>query len=169
MKLYHFTTTQNLLLVSWNGLKPGANAAWQTGRPCVWLTRQESNVATAADVERCAGFGVEWEIGAPVFGGPERVTVHLERHDRKLVPYRDVATAEARLMGPYARSSWWVYFGDIPPSKIAPITIAQAVASIDIQISVADDVEQRAHFVKIRSRLLQGGDLGRLVTWRVEA
>ena len=60
MKLYHFTTPENLLLIHLRGLEPGIHQQrtdpgrmdWQTmGQPVVWLTTQESNRATQADVD----------------------------------------------------------------------------------------------------------------------
>jgi hypothetical protein len=67
----------------------GATTCWN----CVWLTRQESNAATAADIEHCAKIGERVGLGEPIFGDPERVTVHLERHDRKLVRHAAPATS----------------------------------------------------------------------------
>ena len=49
MILYHYTTPQNLLLVSWSGLKPKGETI-TGGRPVVWLTTQETAVLREADV-----------------------------------------------------------------------------------------------------------------------
>ena len=49
MKLYHFTVIENLVPISWNGLKPdalGERGTPHAGHPVVWLTRQKSNAAT---------------------------------------------------------------------------------------------------------------------------
>jgi hypothetical protein len=85
MKLYHFTVIENLVLISWKGLKPdalGERGTRHAGHPVVWLTRQKSNAAMAADVEHFARPGApEAVLGAPLFGGPERMTVNLERRD----------------------------------------------------------------------------------------
>jgi hypothetical protein len=170
MKLYHFTLTQNLLLVSWSGLKPQPDAlgecgTWRAGRPVVWLTRQESNAATAADVEHYARLDIPVVLGEPLFGGPERVTVHLERHDRKLVRYAEIASEiEKSVLRPHNLVSWWVYFDHIPPSKIEPITVAQAIVGLDIHIDIAHDFEVRARYTAMRAELsLQNAD--RPVTW----
>ena len=53
MILYHYTTPARVLLIAASGLKPNAsedNAYMTGGIPVVWLTRQESNVVTAAYV-----------------------------------------------------------------------------------------------------------------------
>jgi hypothetical protein len=111
----------------------------------VWLTRQESNAATAADIEHCAKIGERVSLGEPIFGDPERVTVHLERHDRKLVRYAEIAPKRALpLLSPHVLTSWWCCFGHILLSKIEPITVAQAVAGLNIQIGIADDSQLRA-------------------------
>jgi hypothetical protein len=92
VKFYHYTWTQNLVPISRAGLKPNntldKNEMWQTERPVVWLTQQQTNLATPADVEHYARLGVlETVVGAPLFGGPERATVHVERRDPKLIRY----------------------------------------------------------------------------------
>jgi hypothetical protein len=116
---------------------------------------------------RCSSLQVG--VRRPTYFGSPRRPVHVERHDRKLVPYRDIANAKVlSLLRPVARSSWWVYFGHIPPSKIEPITVAQAIAGLDIQIGIVDDFEQQARYVAMRSQLLQG-DPGRPVTWELRA
>ena len=162
MKLYHFTVIENLVLISWNGLKPDPlRGTRHAGHPVVWLTRQKSNAATAADVEHFARPGVpEAVLGAPLFGGPERMTVNLERHDRKLVRYAEIASEfeKSCMRLPYLMS-WWVYFGHIPPSKIEPITVAQAIAGLDVLIDTADDFKKRARYTAMRAELsLQSAD-----------
>jgi hypothetical protein len=171
MKLYHYTMIENLLPISWNGLKPknalDEGETWQTGRPVVWLTRQESNAATAADVEHLARLGVSVVLGALLFGGPGRVTVHLERHDRKLVRYAEIASKFVKpLMPPYTLVSWWVYLDHIPPSNIEPITVAQAIAGLDFRITVTSDFMKRARYAAMRAELsLQSAD--QLVDWNL--
>ena len=122
------------------------------------------------DAGRCRVLrGDKIGIGEPLFGGPERATVHLTPQDRKLVPYREIATAEALAsMQPRNRLAWWVYFGDIPPDKIEPITIAQATAGLDIQISIAKDFETRARYVAMRDQLLQADDPSQPVRWNIQ-
>jgi hypothetical protein len=79
MRLHHFTGPENLFLISLRGLEPSMkeNNAWQTlGQRVVWLTREETNSATATDVER---YRPSWnedgsdpcprKPGDPLFGG----------------------------------------------------------------------------------------------------
>ena len=62
MRLHHFTGPENLFLISLRGLEPDIKEynAWQTlGQQVVWLTRQETNRATAAEVEHWRQFWKE--------------------------------------------------------------------------------------------------------------
>ena len=121
----------------------------------------EEQRSDGADVEHFARPGVpEAVLGAPLFGGPERMTVNLERHDRKLVRYAEIASEfeKSCMQLPYL-VSWWVYFGHIPPSKIEPITVAQAIAGLDVLIDTADDFKKRARYTAMRAELsLQSAD-----------
>lgn len=105
MRLHHFTGPENLFLISLRGLEPDIKEynAWQTlGQQVVWLTRQETNRATAAEVEHWRQFWKEdnecaypRKPGAPMFGANAdthetvRLTVNIEKHNKKLVKYTE--------------------------------------------------------------------------------
>lgn len=105
MRLHHFTDPENLFLISLRGLEPSVKeeSAWQTlGQRVVWLTREETNRATVADVERHRPFWKDDEegnyprnVGDPMYGASAdtretvRLTVNIERHNKKLVKYTD--------------------------------------------------------------------------------
>jgi hypothetical protein len=96
MKLYHFTIRENLFLIHLRGLEPGIHQQrtdpggmhWQTmGQPVVWLTTQESNRATQANVDHFKSHHLEYNAGDTMFGGPVRLAVDVERHNKRLVKY----------------------------------------------------------------------------------
>ena len=106
MKLYHFTTTENLWLISLRGLEPYAsdnNVFMTMGEPVVWLTRQETNVMTAEHAGH-PDFD-DMKIGEPMFGGPVRLTVNIERHNKRLQRYPDFCGRVGLRTGSRARSS----------------------------------------------------------------
>ena len=93
MQLQHFTTPENALLIGLGGglrvnlpapEKNKPEQALQTmGQPVVWLTKEESNIATAADVahfKKAYGDDFEQKIGEPMYGGPVCCTVEVERN-----------------------------------------------------------------------------------------
>ena len=93
MKLYHFTAPENLFLIHLHGLEPGIHQQrtdpggmdWQTmGQPVVWLTTQESNRATQADVDHYKPRHlIESNVGDTMFGGPVRLAVNVERTNQE--------------------------------------------------------------------------------------
>jgi len=149
-------------------------------RPVVWLTTQETAVLREADVahikscpqrlEDWRGEGREPEAGAPNWPDrTERVTVKLQRDDRRLVRCVDFlrrlggeeyARGFEQELSPSSRAMWWVYLGKIPPRKLSPITVAQGRVGLQIQIVL--------HGHEGHKRLLEAmrdADPGRLVTW----
>jgi hypothetical protein len=172
MRLYHFTTPKRPFLIFACGLLPYIHreglpndAGYLTGgQPVVWLTRQETNVATAADIARCKKYAPNHDItlGKGCFGGPVRLTLNLAHHDKRLVRYgewfranvRD-ADAVARRLGQAALTSWYIYFGIIPPKRIeTELTVALALPGLEDEIENNPNLEARASYAAIRDRLI---------------
>jgi hypothetical protein len=189
MKLYHFTTPENLLLIHLYGLKPSIHQQrtdpgamdWQTmGQPVVWLTKQESNRATQAHVDHFKPLNLECNVGDPIFGGPVRLAVDVERHNKRLVKYttflenttlvhpetgdlqnigRDVLRISRATPGCVDR--WWIYFGTIAPRKIefAPglppgkLTIRLALPGADFRAEMLVDPMSRSRFAELARRM----------------
>lgn len=107
MNLYHFTVPENALLIGMgDGLKldvlkiDHAQRRQTMGQSCVWLTQEESNAATAADIEQWTKAALvepplpsarplTLKVGEPRYGGPVRCQVFIERHNKKLVRWLD--------------------------------------------------------------------------------
>jgi hypothetical protein len=187
MKLYHYTIPENALLIGLgNGLKaslgkPSAptEREWQTmGVPVVWLTKGD-NRAMAADVEWCkvnAENPADAKIGFPMFGGPIRCVVEIER-SRYVIRYEefmrtldraaiDPATGELNYTGadvlrglaengpPSYKGmilQWWICTRDIPASKIAILlTRAQAIEGCEHHMTTHKDPEARERWTQQR-------------------
>jgi hypothetical protein len=189
MILNHFTTPENALLIGLGGglrvhlpapEKNKLEQALQTmGQPVVWLTKQESNIATAADV---AHFNKEYgddhhdqKIGAPMFGGPVCCTVEVERtrHVMRWVeflrttPYvaaeesgampnitgRDMLRIFEKAHGegwPQFRQ-WWISLKPIPAVRVwVPMTRAQGIEACDWHVKTHPDAEARERFQQQR-------------------
>ena len=162
MVLYHFTQPGNLLHIAAEGLQPSTRAAhgFMTGGiPVVWLTREQTNIATAGDAVHLAAQGnPECKAGDIKYGGRARLTVTLARHDKRLMRYLDFCgknggdvAAIRHILTPGAVQSWWVYVGLIPPHKI-DLTVSRATAleCLDHHIATHPDIEARAEFVRQR-------------------
>lgn len=191
MKLYHYTTAENALCVALSGLRPGNHKQatadsrkWQTmGLPVVWLTREESNLATPEHVAHFQRLGVNTElnVGDLLYGGSVRCVVHLERHNRKLIRWADflrttniveanrsapddreqwitgrdiLRRCEQRMM-PNALAQWWIYLGEVPPHKIlVPLTVAMAIQGCDFLINAGcPTTDECEDFRKMRQQL----------------
>jgi hypothetical protein len=168
MRLYHFTHPGTYLRIAAEGLVPSVSEDDEhmtRGLPVVWLTRQESNVADVhhiahmVKVRGCA----DRKPGDLMFGGAARLTVNLSRHDKRLVRYADFLRNAGMLdffssrLFQEALTSWWLYFGIIPPEKVEPITAATMVHCLDWHISTHPDAEARGHFKVQRERLAAVG------------
>jgi hypothetical protein len=164
MILYHFTDPVNLLRIASGGLEPRANPEnkFMTGDvPVVWLTRQDSNIATADDVTYFKVRDTEVKEGAFLFGGKARLAVELQRHDRRLIRYLDfikksggnAAQVQDRI-SPRAAAAWWIYAGPIPRHKI-DLSVPQEIAleCLDFHISTHPDIEVRARFKIFRDQI----------------
>lgn len=165
MILYHFTHPANVPIISASGLEPGAkpDIAFMTGGiPVVWLTLEESNVATADLIAHMEKVGErDRNEGELTYGGTARLTVNLSRADKRLIPYRELLrqngcdmTVMRSIHIPVALTKWWVYLGVIPPHKIdTTIPAALALESIDHHINTHPDLEVRARFKNLRDQV----------------
>ena len=92
MRLFHYTTTTNAILIGLkadcgrggNGLQPQLEHAGPTqtmGVPVVWLTTQQSNIATPEHIAHLSRFpgNEDLKVGEPMFGGPVQCVVNVER------------------------------------------------------------------------------------------
>jgi hypothetical protein len=173
--LYHYTDKQSRLLISWTGLEAYVkdNERHMTlGTPVVWLTKESSlPIITQADIDhyqqrhsdrmdeyikaRREG-GVPWEVGQPILvGRTERVVVDISRSSKRLVFYKDFLRKHKHnilleWLPPSALKNWYVYFGDIAPAKLSPITIAEARVGLQIQIGLPEHAaEQKAAYQRM--------------------
>jgi hypothetical protein len=165
MIFYHFTDPTNLFRISLNGLVPGArqNTAFMTGNvPVVWLTRDDSNIARADDIEFIRRHSdMKIKEGDLLFGGNARLVVNLQRHDKRLFRYLDYLGSNGadvakirQVLFQRALTSWWVYTGLIPPSKIdLGVPPVVALECLDHHIATHPDIEARARFAAMRSQV----------------
>jgi hypothetical protein len=175
MKLYHFTIPENLFRIHQRGLEPGFDPDgidWQTcGQPVVWLTTQESNRATQADVDHYKPLDNEFNVGDTMFGGPVRLAVDVERHNKRLVKYttflendlhgREVLKLSRATMPPGCVDRWWIYLGTIAPRKIefAPglppgiLTIRLLLPSADLYAEKHVDPIVRRRYAEMARRM----------------
>ncbi|CUU17588.1 hypothetical protein ABIB94_008424 [Bradyrhizobium sp. JR7.2] len=162
MNLYHFTHPGTVLRIAAEGLKPNDDDFMSGGLPVVWLTRQQSNVMTAADVahmHRMEVGDLNRKDGDLIFGGKARLTVRLEPQKR-LVKYRDfLRDGGAPLVDPAcltqtALTQWYVYLGVIPPRKIdITMTVALIVECLDHHIQTHPDADARERFAEQRAQI----------------
>lgn len=155
-ELYHYTQPANVLLIAVQGLKPFASEhhGFMTGGvPVVWLTQESYIIRTATD-------NIRETDGSPVMSNAAaRLTVHLERHDKRLMRYGDFlrkhkyfvcvddgrghafkpdapadpeGVIESASFPSWALDQWWVYLGEIPPRKIdSAIPAAKMLEGLD--------------------------------------
>ena len=180
MRLYHFTNPANFIRIAAEGLTPNVkpeNALMTLGQPVVWLTTNESNEVTEADVAHLSVYAPRERraVGDVNFGGSHRITVNLSRankrlahwstwmrkHSRVIVDENGAASANAAgellstdwclsCMAPGWLSNWYIYFGTIPPGKIElNMTRELALAGLEYQIEQTND----AGFVELRTQI----------------
>ena len=180
MRLYHFTNPANFICIAAEGLTPNVkpeNALMSLGQPVVWLTTNESNEMTEADVAHLSVHapGERRAVGDFNFGGSHRITVNLSRtskqlahwstwmrmHSRVIVDENGAARAAdagERLstdwilnrMTPGWLSSWYIYFGTIPPDKIKlNLTRELALGGLEYQIERTNNPD----FVELRTQI----------------
>jgi hypothetical protein len=152
MLLYHYTLAANVLRIAGQGLKAAAgeeNGFISGGIPVVWLTEQESNIATEAD-KAAWRFPEELHVGKPMFGGSARLEVRLERHDPRLIRYFKFVRKlrlDLDVSGFLHAKKWWVYRGDIPASEVCTVVPARvAIECLDFHIERHPDAEAREMF-----------------------
>jgi hypothetical protein len=120
MRLYHFTTSENLWLISQRGLEPSnkPETRYQAmGREAVWLTQDIND---------------HYLTKHPSVGDRNVIlAVEVERHSKKLVHYpkllRSHGTSVDKFYDPTkfeggkpteVLALWWVHFGTIPPYRL---------------------------------------------------
>ncbi len=166
MRLYHFTTQENIWLLSQRGLEPSSKPEVlnQTmGRPAVWLTESMTDrYITEHLQDRTVILAVE-----------------AEKHSKKLMHYpkflRSRGTSIHEFYDPTKLISgtdlnlWWVHFGTIPPHRLGlkvgadwceirdAMTAAIALPGIELQIKSArenGEVERQARMMEMREQLM---------------
>jgi hypothetical protein len=168
MKLYHFTHPGTYWHIAVGGIRPALNEKNEHmtgGVPVVWLTTEESNVCTAADIEHvnalCKG-GADREVGDLIYGGSLRLTVRLNT-TRRLVRYavfldRSCTPEWLRIMrrqlSKKALATWWLYLGTIPPRKIDPISASDYIECLNHHVETHPDLSVRETYAAQRERLM---------------
>jgi hypothetical protein len=161
MRLFHYTHPGTYLRIAAEGLLPHCkedDALMTGGVPVVWLTRETSNIATAAHIEHYVKLGVsEFKVGELMYGGTARLEVQLERSNRKLMRYvdfvRKTKCIPKLMLSRTAQTSWWVYLGVIPPHKIEPIDAATMLACLAWHIKTYPDLKARERLKAVRKQI----------------
>jgi hypothetical protein len=173
MIFYHFTHPGTVLKIVAEGLKPEArpdNACMTGGVPVVWLTRQQSNIVTAADVAHMQKHDcLDRKDGDLLFGGTARLTVELQPQKR-LVRYRDFLkmtgsdmAALGTILTPTALTQWYVYLGVIPPRRIdTSMPVAVARECFEHHIATHPDPQARERYKAVRAQIAQVPDGARV-------
>jgi hypothetical protein len=164
MILYHYTNPENALLI-----------------PVVWLTKEESNLATEANAKAYAEIGCNdlVAVGKPQYGGPVRCVVKVERskHVMRYVEFlqttnvvltntdtgdltgRDVLRKYKELSDVAALSSWWICTRAIPASRVCvPLTRAQAIEACQWHVETHPDAGGRDRFKQQRDSFAAAPD-----------
>jgi hypothetical protein len=129
MILYHFTPADLVEQILEDGLLPyhGANNM-AGGAEVVWLTERTDTRCTAAETaamfERSGEVFEHWLFNS-THRNVVRLTVRIPSHDRRLFRYRPwlrkhwrPGMPEHKWTGYGGGDAHWIYFGEIPPSKI---------------------------------------------------
>ena len=136
----------------------------------VWLTRQQSNIVTAADVAHMEKLGcLDRKEGDLNFGGNARLTVNLQPQKR-LMRYRDFLQvtggdldALGMILTPTAMAQWYVYLDVIPPRRIdTSLPVVIALECFDLHIATHPDPEARQRYSVIRDQISQLPDGARV-------
>ena len=151
MILYHFTDLTNIWAIKRDGLWacPQGDADYHslvgTGPSIVWLCNTPTLEISSAELEAYRQkdpdkpvVSKRWlrsQDGAPM----ARFTIELSSHGRKLQQYGRWLRAnyhrrddlpnpdDTNILLRNAMDEWWVYFGDIAPSKITECVIEGAI------------------------------------------
>jgi hypothetical protein len=169
LMLYHFTQPGTYWPIAVDGIEPstgkdGCNEHMSAGVPVVWLTTEESNVVTAADIEHmnavCKG-GADREVGDINYGGTLRLTVRLKRSDQRLIRYNEFLERSYPPQGlQFMRravsrwiESWLLYSGTINFNKIDPISAADYIDCLNHHIETHPDLSAREMYAAQREQL----------------
>ena len=150
MILYHFTRMENVEAIQRESLRARSQATLDGStilgtfyKPAVYLTDQptENTDAENACFQQQAPHpivGKRWllfDTDEPLAG----FTIRLPSHDRNLKQYEQWLRANYHrvdglpdpssdnLFGKRAMTEWWLYFGNIRPSKIVEFTVEEAI------------------------------------------
>jgi len=181
MKLYHFTSPENLFGISLYGLTPVA-APPELGitDPVVWLTTQEDLQTTEQDL---AFMKARPETFTPaditafsdhiLLNKGFRLMVNLPPNNKRLAHYLTWLQKRHPDHEPYlppsARDHWWIYFGTIPLDRIA-LTMTLRLALPGIEDALADaikegDPERIKRLTKVRDQV-KAEPLDDVITYR---
>jgi hypothetical protein len=165
MLFYHYTCPTNVMLIAEQGLLPNAsddNGFMTDNMPVVWLTRQQTNITTAAQAAHYKKLGVDMpgtKEGDETFGGAARLNVRLEPQKR-LMKYSDflrknvpaaVAATRAHLTLT-AWENWYVFLGIIPACRIdATLPATLALECLDHHIATHPDPDACERFKAFRA------------------
>lgn len=173
MKLYHYTTSSNAILIVGigdkgigSGLQPhltehGTYGPMQTMcQPVVWLTKAENNLATPEYIAHLSQFpgNEDLKVGEPMYGGPVQCIVNVER-SRHVMRWTEFmhTTPDGRDvfnnydMPPSFTTGWWISLKTIPLSRIiVPLTREQAVEGCEWQIKQADNASLKQRWTQKR-------------------
>ncbi len=167
MQLFHYTSVVNALLIAMGeeGLRPrtvkyGALGEMQSlGQPVVWLTKEESNLLTPEHAAHFDRIGVEHDaIGEPLYGGPVRCVVNVERsrHVMRWTEFMRTTKIGRDVLGAYdfppgSTLGWWVSLKPIPPNRIfIPLTREQAIEACEWQVEKHQTAGGREQFKQDR-------------------
>jgi hypothetical protein len=146
-KLYHFTGLKNVKAIKRKGLlayrhEDGYHSLVGDGPPVVYLTAIPTIETTDAETERMLQDDPDIVSRRWLSAGNNeplaRFTIQLSSHDRKLKQYGKWLRANYHridgLLNPddddlflrNAMAEWWLYFGNIAPSKITECIIEPA-------------------------------------------
>jgi hypothetical protein len=145
MILYHFTSVENVERIKRDGLRASAGIDDDmvgSDTSIVYLCDTPTLEATDAEMEMYRQHFPEQLVSKrwfrPQDSGPmARFKIRLPPHDRKLKQYGHWHRANYHLIdglpnpddvfARWAIDTWWLYFGDIGPSKIGECTIEEAI------------------------------------------
>lgn len=155
------------MMIAVQGLKPSAsddNAFMTGGLPVVWLTRQQSNITTAAQASHFKKLGIDMpgcKEGDGTFGGNARLTVRLEPQKR-LMKYSDflrrnmpaAVEPSRKSLTPDAWANWYIFLGTIPPHRIdTTLPASLALECLDHHIATHPDADARERFKAFRKQV----------------
>ena len=140
MILYHFTGMENVEAIQRDGLEKWVGPdADMVGGAVVWLCDTPTLEATEAEMEwfrqhhPAETFVSKRWFGAHKNEPMARFTIRLPSNDQLLKQYGSWVQGWRRLpdqdsvVARRMLDTWWVYFGNIPPSKIVEFIVEEAI------------------------------------------